>query len=424
MSPAQQLWTKWVDQPQKVIRGKLPQTTLQNSGVLGKVTQTKRKSPKGAGPTIQAMLRGCSIKEQFERDVAMWYGYCSSDSRGARLMLKLFSLIKKRGVLYRNTQGTWADIQSHAQLKDMPVAAMLSHGGRVLFQLPMSNSAARVGGHKVGAFLKGLTIDPVRALVNRGTFHTMRGKSTTAAVAGHFLVRSVGLASAASVLATPSKVYDAGDNRFWHWVTGGNMHYRVAATHSTLRTDWQDGSPNPKIDLGFKRRLWFTEEKAGKLSNFADAGMGRHHYKNVALGGLKNINPFSGVTVDKGGAHGHLYINYRPPSYHQFGCMLVGVEGSAPGKDNQYGKAHTAQAIKGEFSGTGGQKWDTIFPNTFYRAPDKQDVTIFVCDLSDLNTSAAMSITPLNQSDLDKKMNGVTTANWTVVSKRSGLNIS
>src|SRR5205085_1811020 len=105
--------------------------------------------------------------------------------------------------------------------------------------------------------------------------------------------------------------------------------------------------------------------KAGKsqaagafLDNARDSAMGRHRGCQVALGGVGNRNPFSGVEVQANGCHGHLYVNYRAPTYKKFGCMLVGCEGSAVGAaSDQVGKVHDTAGSKGRWSPTGAEKW-------------------------------------------------------------------
>jgi hypothetical protein len=212
-----------------------------------------------------------------------------------------------------------------------------------------------------------------------------------------------------SYLSVAHKVQAAGDDRIFDCLTGGDLHCRAMATHSTVYLDDKHAQ-----DLGYNRKLWFTEEKAQFgmhfFSNVRDGMMGRHSYKNVALGGVGNVNPFSGVTIDKEGSHGHLYVNYRAPWDVRQGCMLVGVEGSAPGVSDQTGKVHDANAIKGLWSPTGGKKWHKLCENRFFDAQDDGDVTQFVCDLSDLSTVeviATISAQRLTANDLHDPISSV-----------------
>jgi hypothetical protein len=353
-----------------------------------KIADKLRPSVKDAEDQIQAVLTACDTDEQLERDVALWYGYCADGSKGAQVCLRLFTAMKSAGVLYKKPDGTWGDFG--LAFPSVPVASLLSHGGRILFLLPPSDSALRQIASTVGAFVKGVTIDPLAATFGRGSFHTLRGKSTAAAVVGHGLLRATGLAAAASVLSVGHKMQAAGDDTLFHYFSAGQLHSRALATHSTIECDPERAEKLPR-----NRRLWFTEEKAQggthHLSNIRDGMMGRHYYKNVALGGIGNINPFSGVTIDKAGGHGHLYVNYRAPRYGRFGCMLVGVEGSAPGVSDQTGKVHDAKATKGLWSPTGSKKWQALYPNRFFDPQDKNDVTQFVCDLSDRSALAVLN---------------------------------
>lgn len=410
-------YNKWVAEPTAFINGKtgLPLRVHQLASE-GKIASTLIKQVKGdQAIAVQNRLKACSKEEQYERDVGMWYGYCNSTGKGAAMLLRIFAILKTFGVMYKADTGVWED----AADLNIPVASLLSHGGRILILLPMSNSASREIGNKALTFVKGLVYDPVAALGNRGMYHTMRSKSTAGAVVGHGLLRLTGLASLGSILATPHKTYTAGDDRLWSWLTHGDMHDRGLATHSTVQQDWSDLDNVP--GLRGNRKLWFSEEKAGGASNLRDGLMGRHHYKNVALGGVGNVNSFSGVKVDKDGSHGHLYVNYRAPQYKRFGCLLLGVEGSAPGMGNQYGKVHDANATKGEWSATGGKKWGDLIKLYSPAKTEAANVTSWVCDMSAMNTSAAkgaVEATKFGLANLSDMPNRVIDANWDVVVSR------
>ncbi len=380
-------YQKWIVATKHLVKG-----TWQNTGYLTRISRLwggqepkvtskfRKKIGERQAKEIRTLLLRCTEQEQYERDVAMWYGYCRSGSKGAKLTLKLLSIFKFAGIMYRDSNGTWQDF-THT-FPHVPVASLLSHGGRILIQLPAANSwRHRVNlGNKVFTFVKGVTYDPLKSLVGNHQQKTiLKQKLRWAPI--NLLARGAGVG--VSVLSVGHKTYEAGDDRFWWWLTGGRFsqgaaHTRALATHSTIRCR----HPKP---LPQNRLLYFDEEKAPVTSNIRDSMMGRHHYKNLALGGIGNLNPFSGMKITKDGSHGHLYMNYRAPGRAP-GCLLLGVEGSAPGKGNQYGKVHDASATKGEFSATGGQKWDLLKPGTFYSPRSKKDATIFVCDLSDVPT--------------------------------------
>ena len=417
-------YEKWIVQPQIFLKTaslkQASQVTINtahpsfNLLAEGKITNALRSSTSGAGKAIQEVLKKATVQDQYERDVAMWYGYCNRTSQGSAICLNIFSVLQKVGVLYKTKTAGWRDFGR--DFPEIPIASMLSHGGRILFLLPMSNSLTREVSNTLGAFVKGITYDPLAAVVNRGTYHTTRMGGTVGQVAINVFTRGSGLASAGAILSTPSKMSAAGDDRFWNKLTKNNLHDRALASHSTYQTDWMDP---PSLPGG--RHLWFTEEKAKLASNVLDSMAGRHYYKNVALGGVGNINPFSGVEIDANGAHGHLYVNYRAPQYKRFGSILLGVEGSAPGCENQYGKLHDAHATKGEFSATGGRKWESLLgKDAFYSDfESKKDVTLFVCDLSDQNTSKAMiNIEGFSANQLGEPLQPVRPAIWDEVRRR------
>jgi hypothetical protein len=408
MLAASQCFDKWIRKPQELLRFQAENAAMVRAGVQprqlphylsaveemqrqGKFTDTLRAKVKGAEKAIQGVLENATMYEQFERDVAMWYGYCRDNTKGAQLCLRLFTALQKHGVFYKNVHNVWGDFGM--DFPETPVASLLSRGGRILFLLPKGMSKLRQVGSDVKAIVKGLTVDPLKATFGRDPLHTLRFKNTAATVAVNALLRPTGLAAVGSVLSVGHKVRAAGDDRIFDCLTGGDLHSRAVATHSTVYCDDRHAQ-----NLLYHRRLWFTEEKAAgghhHLSNLRDGMMGRHFYKNVALGGVGNINPFSGVTIDKDGGHGHLYVNYRAPWSDRQGCMLVGVEGCAPGFSDQTGAAHDHKYTKPPWSPTGGKKWAEVeLGRAYFFDPvnRKNEVEQFVCDLSHMSTEVVVA---------------------------------
>ncbi|MEL7450883.1 MAG: hypothetical protein AAFN78_16840 [Pseudomonadota bacterium] len=417
---AQHCFNRWVAMPTQLLKNPdLAEHAAYRDTVKlmaqGKLTDTIRKSPKEDPQAIQKILRYTTLWEQLERDVAMWYGYCNGNGKGAQFMLKIFTMLR-RGVLYRRGDGTWGDFS--VGFPNAPVASLLSHGGRILILLPASNSSSRVYAHKAGKFLKGATYDILTSWTD--SQHKSMGKTKNWKSVGSRILSPIG-----SALSLGHKTYAAGDDRIWNHIGGRTaVHSRMFATHSTVVNRDPERLPG-------NRFLWFTEEKAKggthHLSNVRDSMMGRHYFKDVALGGVGNYNPFSGVKIKKDGAHGHVYMNYRAPQYHDFGCLLIGCEGSNAGRKNQYGKVHDANATKGEFSATGGVKWG--MPNSLghclgtnlYEASGKNDVTTFVCDLSEMSNSelkAYIDVNLMGPADLHRPPNRVYPADWTKFDRR------
>jgi hypothetical protein len=343
----------------------------------GKITYKRRKKGQQSkdGDEIQKGLANCTAREQYERDVAMWYGHCAQNHEGAQVAIRLFKILSE-GVFYRKNDNTWRDFGR--DFPEVPIASLLSHGLRFIIQLPASQSRRATTGAKAGKFFKALTVDPLKAPFDPHAYRTLRtGTAWKTGLAWGANVLGGGFVQATKV---GHKVADAGDNTIWNWFSAGVLHKRAMASHNMRRRD------NP-LRLPANHWLYFDEERAGTGRNVQAAYYGRHHYKNMSLGGRGNMNPFSGVTVSDDGAHGHLYVNYRPPQVGVPGCMLVGVEGSAPGVTNQTGKAHTSAATKGTFTATGGEKWNTLKPS-LYKPLDtnRSDVAVFAVDLTYLGS--------------------------------------
>lgn len=89
--------------------------------------------------------RDRSVDEQIDLDVQAWQGVLRypGDPDLKRLVSRLFTLLVHGGLLYREqNQGTW---RTWARgMANFPVASVLSHGGRVLVQLPTGDQAERV----------------------------------------------------------------------------------------------------------------------------------------------------------------------------------------------------------------------------------------------------------------------------------------
>lgn len=74
-------------------------------------------------------------QQQFELDVAMWYGSLTRGSAAEVAFLKrVFTVLYHGGMFYKGVVNwqTWAS-------SDIPIAAAISHGGRVLIQLPKAS---------------------------------------------------------------------------------------------------------------------------------------------------------------------------------------------------------------------------------------------------------------------------------------------
>lgn len=229
-------------------------------------------------PLSRPRMRARAPQMQYYMDVAMWYGFFrrdgnNNDNNAKQIMRRLFGTIFHAGIRYKRKGDdyNWYDWSE----TNIPVAAALSHGLRILIQLPPH----------------------------------------------------------------------AGDFRDWLNV-GRQISSRLAATHGIRRRNYTAD--------GIDRQVTESKTKGG-------AGDGKHYKLQLALGGIGNDHPYSTKKIKRSGNDGHLYINYCAPSSrhipNRYGGLLVGVEGSSPGKSDHFGGAHGPSGKSGEFSPTCGLKW-------------------------------------------------------------------
>jgi hypothetical protein len=397
-----------------VMRAEVPKPLQATFDLLleNKITHKTRTQKECEADKLDLMetCSNASVTEQYERDIAMWYGQLKyAGDKGKELAQRLLGLLYNAGVMYRKKDGSWHDVTSVKP--EIPVASLVSHGGRIVVQLPMSNSIARNVTALLAAVPKGILSIFTEAF---GEGKSLAGHGGLAGFAEGLVVNAV-----TEGFALLPKMKEAGDDRFFSWFDGGTLHKRALASHSTNLADgW--GEPVYK-----EHHLLVTEEKAsGKhvFSNLYDGMAGRHMFKNLSLGGKPgdDMNPYSGCTINKDGNHGHLYVNYRAPRWKLFGSLLVGAEGSNPGMSNQVGDTHSSKGIKNPYSCTGGQKWEELLGGAIYAGKSKDDVTQFLCDYSCWHTSEAIKIAggAFKAEDLNKPPKKVEPADWEEVLAR------
>lgn len=235
-----------------------------------------------------------SAQEQFELDTAMWYGaYCNQGDHNKEFMILRIFLVLHYGGLFFQRDHAWSPWSGSG----IPLASALSHGGRVLVQLPPGQPA----------------------------------------------------------------------RDFWNWLWGplnSEQNHRSAATHGATY--------NKRPEVVRTKLKFYKEDKLGSLSPRAQNVFTGYQYGlNIGLGGVGNLNPFSGLAITAAGEHGHLYLYFRPEKDHNSLCMIA-CEDSAPMDRyngtlrglfrGDFATGQTGHAHKfggsGAFSGTGGKKWE------------------------------------------------------------------
>ncbi|MGK3985450.1 hypothetical protein WME99_20560 [Sorangium sp. So ce136] len=83
---------------------------------------------------------------------------------------------------------------------------------------------------------------------------------------------------------------------------------------------------------------------------------------NAAIGGL-GLKDFNGDIILPDGAHGHVFIGYRPPKKDRRGALQIGIETTGPGAPSTVGYVHNARSTEktaNPISSVGGLKQDKI----------------------------------------------------------------
>ncbi|MDT9294240.1 eCIS core domain-containing protein [Arthrospira platensis] len=81
----------------------------------------------------------------------------------------------------------------------------------------------------------------------------------------------------------------------------------------------------------------------------------KHYGMDIPLGGLGNED-MAGDVILPDGRHGHMYIYYRPPSSKEPGSVLIGAETSRMAHTDVFGMYHDQRGAPAEVSSTGTSK--------------------------------------------------------------------
>lgn len=238
------------------------------------------------------IFENMSMEEQFARDDTAWRAMLNPEGKSAEdkiridIMLRIFSLITDSN-------------------DKISVFSKLSHGGRVLIEIPPTTEHHR---HDLWHFVTaGTTVS------NHDSMHN--------------------------------------DNVSKNKKSGAVITSRVAASHAVDVS--ADGCKEIKLYKNSSKDL------RRMVQPNAHWGM------NLALGyGEKN---YAGKPIESNGSNGHLYLNYQAPTENLPGALLIGVEGSEPGKTSAYGFKHDFRALSAPVSPTGGMKWSNPKLQAQYR---------------------------------------------------------
>lgn len=281
---------------------------------------------------VNAIRNGNSdINKQLKRDIEMlaqaivYYGDLESDKIKARTLLKSLLFLYFGEIFYRDSRDKkfypWNKLNACSELTVFPIASTLLHGSRILIEfsaeisyslidwLIMDKSSWR---YAATHGMIELGDNEKEVLENRLIKHLKEVKINLLSAAVNLLVNPI--AALAELINTSTR-------------------YFFSPAISTVNTD-----------IAISKSHIFIENKADTT---------QHYGINLALGGAGRKNFFSNKRISNNGEHGQLYICYDPGN-KKYGGLLLGIEQSAPGKNDQYGGIHNLVANEKIYSASGG----------------------------------------------------------------------
>jgi len=273
---------------------------------------------------------------QIQRDAETWLDTLRSPGVEARgnILRRLFTVLRYGGLLLRHSNskdGHSKDSQWRSwYTTGWPIATALSHGGRIVIQLPKRKSD------------------------HQSKFDSNFWKWLVAGDDGQ-LSDYVSTSSSGDQCAKEKKL----------------IFKRLGATHGLEFEKPMDipaastdpDSTYPQLPNGRKKVL--VEAKTSGF-NLRDTKMlrgdrhtlkyHRHWGMNIPLGGhLNRRMTIKSVKAD--GCNGHVYLYRMPATEHTYGGVMIGMEGSEWGKYDAVGGYHGVSAKSSPYSPTYGYKW-------------------------------------------------------------------
>lgn len=267
------------------------------------------------------------IYSQFQRDSILWYNTLKYPGSNARrdVLRRIFAVLRWGDFMYkpRDEKENWK-LWSETKL---PISAALSHGARVMIQLPMIAETNGVKGKK-----------SVRD-------HSFWQWLITGKADGN-IFDFVSIATSGRQAEKEEKI----------------IFRRLAATHGIEYLDsgkWERNLPLGKCKYLLETKTRGISFRDCKSLISSKLSFHRHWAMNIPLGGCGKTS-LTGETISANGEHGHLYIYYMSPSHYRNGGILIGLEGSEFGKYDCTGHKHSMTAKCSKYSPTWGLKWQNM----------------------------------------------------------------
>jgi hypothetical protein len=257
-------------------------------------SKTEAKPPPlTVSPEEQQKLREAPLEQQLHNDVVQWGAFIydkemasidSSYPERQDVMKRIFMLVQS-SVLTRTKDS------ENEKLPSMNIASLLSHGGRLIIQVPPLSEENPDSDTLIDALFPGKS----RALFQNRTFAT---------------------------------------------------HALEIVNNAVVEIDLK-----PEGKINYPKVYEYQQKK-------------RNYGMDIGVS-------YKGAAAAKG-QNGHVYLHWMPPTPNAPGGLMIGVETCAPGEKNPYGVSHDSDAVKGEFSPTGGTK----FTSDQFRAYQKAGLVL------------------------------------------------
>jgi hypothetical protein len=289
---------------------------------------------------------------QFERDSVIWYHTLTVlptspiEQNRIQILRRIFLVLRYGGLIFRSDQNTndWRWFHD----TNLPIASAISHGSRILIQLPPENELAKKKRY------------------------------------------------------WPTDESDL-DHDFWSWLLTGDVDgditdivttdlhgndalsqnkcifRRLASTHGikiipeSHHIQLEDAERR-KCLREVRKKLGISARDTKIVGENRKLNKHKHWGMNLPLGGIGNASyGFHEDIITSDGRNGHLYMYYLAPRGNRNGGLLIGVEGSEYRKVSQSGEQHTIRAKSSVLSATMGYKWSKLKGLGHHGLPDKRD---------------------------------------------------
>ncbi|KAF0971991.1 hypothetical protein FDP41_009687 [Naegleria fowleri] len=323
-----------------------------NESSRKKKEDTKRPNADGINWMKNLVLeewRKYGFITQTKRDAEMWAQTLAcpgSEARG-NVLRRIMAVLRWGGLFYRQKAVAFDKRKQNEESQEYqfknwsdttwPICTALSHGGRIVIQLPKSTNKGDKSSHDFSFWNWLITGD------KKGDIAKLVTTSTS------------------------------GD----HCLKKGKVVFkRLSATHGL------EFEENEIPIMGEAKKVLIEQKTKGfslrdtKMLRSSEYTLRHHRHwgMNIPMGGEGQML-LTGVKSTANGSNGHLYLYHMAPKHDSYGGVMIGLEGSEYGKFDQTGEYHGVSAKSSAFSPTFGFKWHSKehLDLTSVKGPGKYD---------------------------------------------------